>query len=126
MFTNCYALSEVELETKATELPAEMFVGCSSLEHIVIPAGVKVIGSSCFAGTAISAFEVDPGNAAFKAFSGILYNGEQVLRYAAFPVDAVGTNGSGDVFHGAFAFALTQGYAPEKCCVFASAVAARK
>lgn len=57
---------------------------------------------------------------------GILYDGEQVLRYAAFPVDAVDTNGSGDVFHGAFAFALTQGYEPEKCCVFASAVAALK
>lgn len=57
---------------------------------------------------------------------GVLFDGAQVLPYAAFPVDAVDTNGSGDVFHGAFAFALTQGYAPEKCCVFASAVAALK
>ena len=57
---------------------------------------------------------------------GILYNGEEVLRYPAFPVEAVDTNGSGDVFHGAFAFALTKGWDPGKCCVFSSAVSALK
>ena len=57
---------------------------------------------------------------------GILYDGEKVLTYPAFPVDAVDTNGSGDVFHGAFAFALTQGFSYEKCCVFSSAVSALK
>lgn len=57
---------------------------------------------------------------------GILYQGQQVLRYPAFPVEAVDTNGSGDVFHGAFAFALTQGFSYEKCCVFSSAVSALK
>ena len=57
---------------------------------------------------------------------GILYDGEQILRYPAFPVEAVDTNGSGDVFHGAFAFALTRGYSYEQCCVFSSAVSALK
>ena len=57
---------------------------------------------------------------------GILYQGDTVLRYPAFPVEAVDTNGSGDVFHGAFAFALTQGFSYEKCCVFSSAVSALK
>ena len=57
---------------------------------------------------------------------GILFNGEEVLRYPAFPVDAVDTNGSGDVFHGAFAFALTKGWDYGKCCVFSSAVSALK
>lgn len=57
---------------------------------------------------------------------GILYDGNQVLRYPAFPVDAVDTNGSGDVFHGAFAFALTKGYEYGQCCVFSSAVSALK
>lgn len=57
---------------------------------------------------------------------GILYDGAQVLRYPAFPVDAVDTNGSGDVFHGAFAYALTHGYTPQQSCVFSSAVAALK
>lgn len=57
---------------------------------------------------------------------GILFDGREVLRYPAFPVDAVDTNGSGDVFHGAFAYALTQGYDYGKCCVFSSAVSALK
>lgn len=55
----------------------------------------------------------------------ILENGE-LSRYAAFPVDAVDTNGAGDVFHGAFAFAVTKGYNYYKCCIFASAVSALK
>lgn len=57
---------------------------------------------------------------------GILYDGAQVVRYPAFPVEAVDTNGSGDVFHGAFAFALTKGFSYRQCCVFSSAVSALK
>ena len=57
---------------------------------------------------------------------GILFDGKTVTEYPAFPVEAVDTNGSGDVFHGAFAFALTQGWAYEKCCIFSSAVSALK
>lgn len=57
---------------------------------------------------------------------GILYDGDRVLEYAAFPVEAVDTNGSGDVFHGAFAFALTKGLTYRQCCIFSSAVAALK
>lgn len=57
---------------------------------------------------------------------GILFDGKNLLRYPAFPVDAVDTNGSGDVFHGAFAFALTQNMDYGKCCVFSSAVSALK
>lgn len=57
---------------------------------------------------------------------GILFDGKQVLRYPTFPVEAVDTNGSGDVFHGAFAFALTRGFDYGRCCVFSSAVSALK
>ena len=57
---------------------------------------------------------------------GILYEGDTVQSYPAFPVEAVDTNGSGDVFHGAFAFALTQGWDYKKCCIFSSAVSALK
>lgn len=44
----------------------------------------------------------------------------------AFKVDVVDTNGAGDVFHGAFAFGLAQGWEAERCARFASAVAALK
>lgn len=56
---------------------------------------------------------------------GVIYNGD-LQRYPAFPVDAVDTNGSGDVFHGAFAAAMVKGYSYPDCCVFASAVSALK
>ena len=57
---------------------------------------------------------------------GVLYDGVHLTHYPAFPVDAVDTNGSGDVFHGAFAFALTKGWDYLHCCVFSSAVSALK
>lgn len=49
-----------------------------------------------------------------------------IERYPAFVVDAVDTNGSGDVFHGAFAAAMIKGYNYKECCIFASAVSALK
>ena len=57
---------------------------------------------------------------------GIIYDGETVESYPAFLVDAVDSNGSGDVFHGAFAFALTSNMDYKKACVFSSAVSALK
>ncbi len=57
---------------------------------------------------------------------GILYDGKTVTAYPAFRVNAVDTNGAGDVFHGAFAAAVTMGYDYLKCCRFASAVSALK
>lgn len=57
---------------------------------------------------------------------GIIYDGNTVESYPAFLVDAVDSNGSGDVFHGAFAFALTNNMDYKKACVFSSAVSALK
>ncbi len=57
---------------------------------------------------------------------GILYDGQKIVKYPAFPVTAVDTNGSGDVFHGAFAFACAYGMSFENACIFSSAVSAIK
>ena len=57
---------------------------------------------------------------------GILYDGKNISPYPAFSVAAVDTNGAGDVFHGAFAAAVTMDYDYFKCCCFASAVSALK
>jgi len=57
---------------------------------------------------------------------GIIYDGNVIREYPAFLVDAVDSNGSGDVFHGAFAFSLTKGYNYEKSAIFSSAVSAIK
>lgn len=57
---------------------------------------------------------------------GLIYDGETSVSYPAFVVDAVDTNGSGDVFHGAFAAAMVKGYSYLDCCLFASATSAIK
>lgn len=57
---------------------------------------------------------------------GIMYDGKEIKSYPAFLVDAVDSNGSGDVFHGAFAFCVTMGYNYYKSCIFSSAVSAIK
>ena len=57
---------------------------------------------------------------------GILLSDGNLQRYPSFPVQAVDTNGAGDVFHGAFAFAMAKGLDYYRCCVFSSAVSAVK
>ena len=60
------------------------------------------------------------------AEGGILFDGAQIRSYPAFKVEVADSNGAGDVFHGAFAFAVTQGWDYFKCCIFSSAVSALK
>ena len=57
---------------------------------------------------------------------GILFDGNKTVSYPIYPAKVVDSNGSGDVFHGAFAAAITMGYDFEKCCHFSSAVSAVK
>ena len=57
---------------------------------------------------------------------GIMYDGKAMSAYPVFSVDVVDSNGSGDVFHGAFAAGVLKGYDYFKCCRFASAVSAIK
>ena len=57
---------------------------------------------------------------------GIMYDGCEIKSYPATPANVVDSNGAGDVFHGAFAFALSKGYDWYKACIFSSAVSALK
>ncbi len=57
---------------------------------------------------------------------GIIYDGKVLSYYPSFHVDAKDSNGAGDVFHGAFAFAYAKGYTYDKAAVFSSAVSAIK
>lgn len=57
---------------------------------------------------------------------GIHYDGKTVTPYPIYPATVVDSNGSGDVFHGAFAAGVCKGYDYLKCCHFSSAVSALK
>lgn len=57
---------------------------------------------------------------------GLLYDGNEVTEYPIYPADVVDSNGSGDVFHGAFASAVVRGFSPIQCCHFSSCVSALK
>ena len=56
---------------------------------------------------------------------GIVYDGE-LTSYGIIDTPVVDSNGAGDVFHGAFAFAMTQGWDYRKCAMFASATSSLK
>ena len=57
---------------------------------------------------------------------GYLFDGKEGISYPVYPACVVDSNGSGDVFHGAFAAAYVKGYDFFKCCHFSSAVSALK
>ena len=57
---------------------------------------------------------------------GVLYDGKELRTYDAFRVNAVDSNGAGDVFHGAFAVATVKGLKPYEACIFSGAVSALK
>lgn len=57
---------------------------------------------------------------------GLLFDGKELTHYPIYPAKVVDSNGSGDVFHGAFAAAVIKGYEYVKCCHFSSAVSAIK
>jgi len=57
---------------------------------------------------------------------GIIYDGKEIIAYPIYPAVVVDSNGSGDVFHGAFAAAIVKGYDYLKCCHFSSAVSGLK
>lgn len=54
----------------------------------------------------------------------MLLYGQRLYRVAGYPVEAVDTTGAGDVFRGAFIFALLRGDSPERILGFANAAAA--
>jgi sulfofructose kinase len=53
-------------------------------------------------------------------------SGDGTFEVEGFPVRAVDTTGAGDVFHGAFLFAVLQGWDLYRMCLFSNAVAAMK
>lgn len=57
---------------------------------------------------------------------GVLYDGNRYMDYPILDAKVVDSNGAGDVFHGAFAYAQVQGFDCYKSCIFSSGVSALK
>jgi sugar/nucleoside kinase (ribokinase family) len=55
----------------------------------------------------------------------LVYDGEQLLRVSAPSVRAIDTNGAGDMFAGAFLYALSEGHGYQKAGEFANFAAAK-
>lgn len=56
----------------------------------------------------------------------MLWHRGEIVEAPGFPVEVVDTTGAGDVFHGAFAYGLLQGWEAEVILTFANAVSALK
>jgi len=103
-----------------------------SLTDIMIPSEEFAMGhSGCHNAQAAAKWLFDTYRPAVVVVTqgkrgGLLYDGEKMVTYPIYPANVVDSNGSGDVFHGAFAAGLCKGFDFEKCCHFASAVSAIK
>ena len=97
-------------------IPSEEFV-----LKIMDKTNIKEAAAALYAKYKPEVFIVTQGSR-----GGFFYNGREYERYRSFTVDAVDTNGAGDVFHGAFIAGYVKGMDIRKTIHFASAVAALK
>ena len=93
IFENCINLSSISLPASVSEIPASMFLGCTSLSKVTFEGNITRIGSSAFSGTALESFTVpatvtDIGSWAFggceKLASLTLPEGLLTIEYDAF------------------------------------------
>ncbi|MDD2504082.1 MAG: PfkB family carbohydrate kinase [Clostridia bacterium] len=97
-------------------IPSEEFV-----LKIMDKTNIKEAAAALYAKYKPEVFIVTQGSR-----GGFFYNGREYERYRSFTVDAIDTNGAGDVFHGAFIAGYVKGMDIRKTIHFASAVAALK
>ncbi len=84
IFKYCYELSEVVLNTKATELPANMFESCTALTEVNISEYIANIGDNCFKNSGIASFSVADDHQYLVVVDGVLYT-KDLTTLVAFP-----------------------------------------
>lgn len=88
MFAYCDLLEDVSLPATAKRIVKDAFLGCSSLERLVIPAEVDEVSVS--GGCAgLKELEVSPANQHYKSVDGVLFNAD-VSRIVWFPIGKQG------------------------------------
>jgi sugar/nucleoside kinase (ribokinase family) len=90
--------------------------------------GIRIEGTEDYAAALCRISEQGPRTVIFtlgeKGCIGVSDN--RFFEIPAFKVEAIDPTGAGDVFHGAYIYGWLQGWSPEKCCSFSSAVSAIK
>ncbi len=61
MFNNCKRFSEFEIPASVKEIGDSAFAGCNALTEITLPEGLTSIGDSAFSGTGITEFKLPTG-----------------------------------------------------------------
>jgi len=108
--------------------PTDRLIGLSN--HLVLPLGFAQAHTGESDATAILRTLWSDDRAAVVLTDGdrgayIRQKDDAVLWHVpAYKVRALDTTGAGDCFHGAYAFALTEGKSPVACAVYATAAAA--
>lgn len=80
----CPQLTDIHLPNGLEEIYFYAFNRCESIKSIHIPASVKSLDGSCFAGCGIAAYEVDSANPYFSVIDGVIYS-KDLSELVAFP-----------------------------------------
>lgn len=89
-FYKCKMLQSVKLSQNMEQIPGGIFIGCSALEKIHIPAKVKKIDGEPFTSSfsftegckSLKAYTVDKGNKNFTAVNGVLFDKSKKILYS--------------------------------------------
>ena len=83
-FSDCSALTSINIPSSVTSIKSSAFSGCSALTAINIPSSVTNIGWSAFRGcSALNAFTVDANNPNYSAEGCMLFNKEKTKLITA-------------------------------------------
>lgn len=85
-FNSCPKLTGLILPKGLEVIGSHAFCGCDSITSIRIPASVKEMYGSSFAGCNITAYEVDDCNPYYTAVEGVVYS-KDLQTLVAFPTD---------------------------------------
>ena len=91
-FLDCITLTSVTIPNTVTHIDDFAFSGCESLQSITIPSSVNTMGLAVFAYCrGLQSIVVAPGNTAFSATDGILFNYDKTVL-VTFPIGKSTTN----------------------------------
>ncbi|MDD4316056.1 MAG: leucine-rich repeat domain-containing protein [Clostridia bacterium] len=76
------AAKDFTLPEGVEEIKPYVFYSCYSLNNLILPSTLAVIGELALAGSSVSAFEVATGNTVFSSLNGILFSDSGTAIYS--------------------------------------------